>query len=493
MTDTHTPADWSPAPTGRRMSALGVTLGWASVLVAVAAVPCAVVDLATGGDDWVDFGLVGAVAGGLGVGVVRVVRAPRRITGADIFAVVVVAWLVLVAWSTALYLATRTFDRLDDALFESVAGFTTTSATVLRSPEVAPAGVLLWRAATQWIGGLAALLLVVIVVPFSIGGRELATANRPTGADTLATSLPVGIRRVVSLYVALTLVVTAAYALAGLGPIDTVAHALSTVSTGGFSTRSGSLGAFDSSAVEWVAGLGMVVAGTSVLVVWRLVRGSIGSALTSIELRSYLGIVGLATVLLWSWTRSDGTTFRDAFVTAASAASTTGFVAVDWQPWVPGAHALLLGVVGIGAMAGSAGGGFHVMRIVIMVKLARRELLRELHPHLVAVVKVDEVAVRESTVRHMVGHLALAVALVAGAATLVAAFGASLMTAVSASVSALSTAGPIIAEDVSAFAGATALDAPARAVLMPVMLAGRLSIYPLLVGLAVVADRVRRR
>ena len=423
----------------------------------------------------------------------RRVRYRPRLTPTERCSAIVISWMVLLVWSVVVYLATGTFSRVDDALFESVAGLSTTSATVLAPVEEAGDGILVWRASTQWIGGLLGLFLGIIVLPAALGGRELLTRSVDRApADALAPDARTGMRRIVAVYGGGALLLTALHLVVGLDGLDAFAHALATVSSGGFSTRTGSIAAFDSAALEWLTVAGMLVAGTSLVVLWWVLRGAARSFLRSTELRVYLAMVAGTSALFVVWTTaSTHTEVRHAVFTAVSAISTTGYRVTDWDAWASATHGLLITVVSVGAMSCSAGGGLRVVRLLGMTAQLRREVVRQRYPSAVQVARIDGRAVEERTLEQMVGYTFVATLLVVVTSLMVCALGADVVAGVSLSVSSFATFGPGI-DAGGAFADARVLPAPARASLLPAMVLGHLAILPPLLVASAGVEELRR-
>jgi len=429
-------------------------------------------------------------------------RVPERIAKASIFATVLSAWVVFVLVSTIPYLATHTFARFDNALFESVAGFTTTSATVLRPVEAAAPGILFWRAATQWIGGISVVVFAVSVLPFlGVGVMQLSpTSTVGPASEYLAPRVRSTAARLVPLYVAFTAIVAAAYQVAGMHPFDSAIHALTTVSTGGFSTHGQSFAAFNSAPIEWVGIVAMVLAGGSYALYWRALRGKPLVILRSAEFRAYLAITAAFCAATIGWRVAargwSGDVFRRTIFTTVSITSTTGYRLSNYDLWTTAPQLLLVFAMALGAMAGSAGGGFKTGRLIAVLSYARRQLFTQLHPRAVAVVRFGREVVPELVVSRVVGFFTLFMA-VGGAGTfLVAAFGADMRTAISTVASAIGNVGPALGA-----AGPThdylGVSTGGRAVLMVVMLIGRLEVFPVLLGVVplfrLVMDRLPGR
>ena len=412
------------------------------------------------------------------------IRFPWHRSAVRVLTSVVITAVGAVAISTVVYLASGEVGRVDDALFESVAGFTTTSLTVL-DPEALPTGLLWWRAITQWLGGAGALIFALVVVPTFGGQRRLSEVAEGRGRRAvLSSTWSHTARRVVLAYAGLTAAVVVAYWLAGMRAFDAATFGLTTASTGGFANYRDSFAHFDSAAIEWVGAWAMAMAGVSVAVLVWIVRGQVQALWRSTELKLYAGAMLAATVLVSAWTWQDtgggADTIRRSFFTVAAAMSTTGHRVADWGEWVAAPQALLLMLIGVGAMAGSAGGGFRVLRVIELLGIIRRELVLQLHPRAVVRVKVSGVAASEASLTRVHNFQILWVLAAAAGVFGIASLGADLPTALSGAISALATAGPGLG-DLSGFADATVLAAPARAVVMALMFLGRLSIYPVVV------------
>ncbi len=281
-----------------------------------------------------------------------------------------------------------------------------------------------------------------------------------------------------------------------MGPFDAVTYALTTISTGGFENHAGSFAFFDSAIVEWVAVGGMALAGLNIALVAALLRGDIGPLRRSMELRAYFVLLLGGTAVVFSQLIGDlsqpwAETLRQSAFSVTSVVSTTGASVADWGGWPFGPQVILLMLMGVGSMSGSTGSGFRIIRAMALLGYVRRELLRQIQPRSVVVVKVGRETLDEALVSRLIGYQILWVVVAGFAAIGVAIFDVDLVSSLSVAVSALANVGPGLG-DVSPSAGATGLTAGARMVLVPVMLLGRLEISPLVVGILVLF-RVPRR
>ena len=490
--------------TTKRPAAMLHICGLTLMFCGVGLVGSAAVEILTGTtSDWQELGGVGLVCLVIGSAVWGFTVVPKRIPVLDVFASVTGAWCTMICIGALPYYFTGTITDVDQALFESVSGFTTTGATVLQASETNPTlfaasdGVLFWRSMTQWLGGMGVVVLVIAVLP-SVGGWGMgllqAEAPGPTG-ERLTPRIRSTARRLWATYLLATAIVTIGYLIAGMGPHDAVSHALTTVSTGGFSRYTLSMAHFNSALIEWIAIGSMFTVGISFTLLYRLLLGKVGPLLHSIEFRLYVAVVAGATGVVYATAGAEHQTwtgFRNALFTVTSLVSTTGYGTVDFaNEWEDGAQVALLVLMPLGAMAGSTAGGVKLIRLLIVASYAHRETLRQLHPGLVRPIRLGRSVVDNRVANQVVGFLILALAAFGGGAMLIAMTGADLVTAFSAAATTIGNVGPGLA-DVGPRSDFTTITPFARLVSIALMILGRLEIYPILLALAKFKIPVRR-
>ena len=437
---------------------------------------CAIAGFLDDVGDSVVLGITGVLIIGTGAALRAKLIRRRRPTASAVLSGLAATWVALVLVGTAVYLITGTISRIDDALVEAAAGFSTTALTTLDPSELS-VPMTLWRASTQWVGGLVGILVGVVALPMALQGKRL-TPTEWGGADDFAPSRSARRRQVLAIYVSLTALIGIAFAATGMGAKHSVVHALTTISTGGFSSAPDSFASFGAGPAA-VATVGMIVAGAGYSIIWWAIRGRANALLRSPELRLYGAILLLGTLLVW-W-GADGLSWNDSLFTTASSASTTGFAVADWTSLDDAVTALLLVIIATGSMIGSAGGGLGISRARILVAFARRELRRQLDPGAVVVLKSSGRAVDDGAIERMTGHQIAHLATCASAAGLLAVAGVDLLGAIYTGISVLSTHGPGIG--VGPFGDLGNFSQPARLLLVPFMLAGRLSLVPLMIGI----------
>jgi len=381
-----------------------------------------------------------------------------------------------------------------DALFEAVAGFTTTAASVIPSVEALPHALILWRAMTQWLGGMGVLVVAIALLPFlGIGGMQLFSSGRSQrGGSSNHRSDPGRPRfaetanRLFGVYLGLTALAFALLMIAGLSSYDAICHALTSVSTGGFSTRDGSIGSFDSAAVEWVVVVMMFLGATSFVIHGRIVTGRLRGLMGDGEFRYYAGTLVVASgLLVWTLSGADSTHIvRRSVFQAVSMMSGTGYYSTDLNGWSGLAQMVLLVLMILGGMSGSTTGGIKSLRLLIGLRALRDSFTPLLHPHAVRRVKYAGRIVSDEVISAIWAYFTAFFLIVGAAAALMAAAGYDLVTSASAAISLTSNVGPAFG-DVAPSHGFAQLPAFVKLGLSACMLAGRLDVFTLLVLLNV--------
>lgn len=479
-----------------------LNLGGLSVAICGAGlIISAAVDLTGAGQDAPALGAVGVSALLLGLVIRSRVRLPERVSPRSSLRTVGVSLMAMIIVSVIAYRATGAIVAPGEALMESTSGFTTTALTVLEDPQRLGTGVLFWRAMTQWIGGFAALATVIAILPFlGVSGPTSSKVRVPVRRTQMsAPRMNRLLGRYFALYLLLTIIGGVLYLVGGMGPFDATTYAFTTISTGGFANHSGSFTFFDSSLLDWMGVAGMFLGGLSLAVVWSVLRGRTRAVLGSAELFVYCGLIAGATAVL-ALVESPGTDFasnvRISAFTATSAVSSTGHWVANWAGWAPGPQMMLLILIGVGAMSGSVGGGFRIVRAMTLFSYLGRELDVQLRPRRVRVIRVGNEVIDERLMRRILGYQVLYLGTAATGFFLLALTGTDLPTALSGSISALSTNGFALGE-LGVGQPLSNLGRDALVVLLLLMIAGRLELYPLLDGVRAVIGwpihRIRNR
>jgi trk system potassium uptake protein TrkH len=410
---------------------------------------------------------------------------PKRISinRREGIAVVGLGWLAVVSFGCVPFLSTGVAPTVAGAFFESVSGFTTTGATIFPNIEILPKSILLWRSISHWLGGMGIIVLGVAVLPLiGMGGAQLFCAEVPgIATDRLKPRIATTARLLWGVYAFLTAVLFVAYLLLGMSSFDAVNHAMSALATGGFSTRTASIGAF-SPAIQWVTVFFMLIAGTNFTLHYTLLSGKWNAWIRDSEWRWFAGIALVTSVaVFWALGVSgEGWVFRDAAFNVVSVLSTTGFATADFGAWPPFCLVLLLGLMFVGSMGGSTGGGFKIARAVVVLKHAASEVRKVLHPRGVFVTKLGRTPIRSDILLNVLAFFALYVVTHGVGSLLIAASGYDIVTSGSAALAAMSSIGPGLGQ-VGPAAHYGHMGSMPHFVLSGLMLLGRLEFYTLLV------------
>ena len=401
----------------------------------------------------------------------------------DGFMIVALTWIMLSAIGALPFVFSREIPSYVDAFFETVSGFTTTGATILTDVEALSRGMIFWRSFTHWIGGMGILVFVVMLMKTTDRSINILKAEMPgPTVDKLAPKSRDTARILYLLYISLTVLETVLLLLGGMGLFDSVVHSLSTAGTGGFGAYNASAANF-SPYIQWVLTVFMLLFGVNFNLYYLLLLGRVRDIFRNTEFKVYLGIIAAAvtiiTVDILPLYQSFSTSLRQASFQVAAIMSTTGFVTADFTVWSPLSKTLLLLLMFLGGCAGSTAGGLKLSRIIILCKMARRELRRTLRPRVVDVIKMDGHRLEEQTAHSVAVYFALYM-LCIGALLVALSFSPfDLETNLFSSVSCFNNVGP--AFGMAGPVGNYSLYQPVLKLLLCVgMLLGRLEIYPML-------------
>lgn len=460
-------------------------VGWLLVLLGAFQLPAFAVALAVN-EASQPYLLSAVLAFGCGMGLtIRTRGADARIRPRDGFLVVSLAWGAAAVFGAVPYVFAGVLGPVD-ALFESVAGFTTTGSTVMTRISAAPTGLHLWRALTQWLGGMGIIVFTIAVLPLlGIGGMQLFKAEVPGPvADKVRPRVAQTARRLWFIYVGFTAVECLALWLAGMNLFEAVCHSMTTLATGGFSTRDASIGEFNSPAIEWIISFFMLVAGMNFVLHYRLLTGRFGQVRRDGELRYFLGVVAGGVVVIGIALLLAGNpieeTVRASVFQTLSILTTTGYATTDFELWPSLAQFVLLVLMVLGGMSGSTGGGVKSLRALLVFRALRVSFDRLVHPRVVRPVKYGGLPVSEEILAGIWAFFAAYFLIATIAAAAITASGYDIVTGISASLTAIGNVGPGLG-DVGAYDNFAHFPGQIKLLLCFCMIAGRLEVFTLLV------------
>ncbi|MDD3761841.1 MAG: TrkH family potassium uptake protein [Nevskiales bacterium] len=407
----------------------------------------------------------------------------------DGFLVVVLFWVVLSTFGAIpLFGADVGWDSFTDAMFESTSGLTTTGATVATGLDTMPASILFYRVQLHWLGGMGVIVLAVALLPMlGIGGMQLFRAETPGPMkdSKLTPRIASTARALWFVYLTLTLLCALTYWLLGMSFFDAICHAMSTISTGGFSTHDASIGHFNSVPIELAVMFFMLVGGVNFALHFIAFRGRSPLAyLRDVEFRTYLIAIGVITVLVtipllyFGTYEGFGTALRKALFHVISYGTTSGFATADPSAW-PVYTPMLLMLAGFTVgCAGSTSGGIKAMRLVVFMKQVLRELYRLLHPSATIPIKLGGKSLPDDVVYAIGAFFSVYVGLTVILTFVMIGTGLDPVTAFSAVAACINNEGPGLGEVSATMASVSDVG---KWVLIATMLMGRLEIFTFLI------------
>jgi trk system potassium uptake protein len=410
----------------------------------------------------------------------------------DGFVVVVMFWLVLgVFGALPLYLDPALHISVTDAVFESMSGLTTTGATVIVGLDSLPRALLWYRQQLQWLGGMGIIVLAVAILPLlGIGGMQLFRAEMPgpLKENKLTPRIAETARNLWFIYLGLTVACAMGYWVAGMEAFDAVTHSFTTVAIGGFSTYDGSIGHFDSAAIEAVAIVFMLLGGMNFalhFLVFR--RATLRPYVQDEEVRFYILLLSGAAAIAVAYLLYAGVAggvpdaLRQGIFHAVSIGTTTGYATTEFHLWPGFLPVMLLFLSFVGGCTASTGGGMKVIRVLLLAKQGLREIQRLVHPHARIAVKVNEKVMPDRIVEAVWGFMAAYILVFVVMVLLLMASGLDQVTSFSAVAATLNNLGPGLGDVGSNYSG---INDFSKWVLVISMLLGRLEIFTVLVLLS---------
>jgi trk system potassium uptake protein TrkH len=364
-------------------------------------------------------------------------NAPKKLHRRDGYVIVGAGWFCLILSGALPYflsipflspeiLAANEFS-ITNIFFETIAGYSTTGSTIFNDVEILPRGILFWRSLTQWIGGMGIIVLTIAILPLlGIGGMQLFVVEAPViSADKIHPRITDTAKWLWFVYVALTLLQILLLAFAGMGWFDAINHSMSTLSSGGFSTKNDSTSHWNSMpAVQYIIMFFMLLSGVNFVLNHFLLKADIRKMFRNEEFRWYLGLifsvsVSVGLVIFFFAEPSldpisnvpNGYTlensFRFSFFQVISIVTTTGFVSANYMEWTPFVSMLFFALLFVGGSAGSTSGGVKVIRHVILLKNSLLEFKRLIHPNGILPVRYNKKSVTPNIVYNILAFFVL--------------------------------------------------------------------------------------
>ena len=371
------------------------------------------------------------------------------LTTRDGFLLVSAGWVLSSLLGAVPFTLSGAIPSYVDAFFETMSGFTTTGASILTVIEPLPRAILFWRSLTHWLGGMGIIVLTVAILPLlGIGGLQLIRAEAPgPKVDKLAPKVTETAKILWLSYIVLSALETMLLMVGGMNLFDALTHTFGTMATGGFSPRNASVGAYDSAFIDAVITAFMVLAGVNFVMYHKLLMRRVRSILHDTELRVYLSIFVVATLITTLGLRGVrferfGESLRYASFQVASILTTTGYATDDFAAWPALAQIVLFALMFVGGCSGSTGGGIKVIRIVTLIKQGWNEMRYLIYPKGVFSIRVNGERLKKDIVYVISGFVMLYLVLLIVTTILVAAADNDILTSLSTALVTLGNIGP---------------------------------------------------
>lgn len=408
----------------------------------------------------------------------------QKIRAREALAIVTFGWILAAIFGAFPFLFSGAATSVVDAFFESMSGLTTTGSTILNNLERMPQGILFWRSLTHWLGGMGILVLTLAILPLlGVGGFQIYKAETPGPlADKLVPRMKDTAKILYLVYGGLTLIQTLLLLAGGMNLYQAVVHAFSTVGTGGFSPYTASVGFFNSAYIHYIIAFFMLISGINFSLFYEAYKKRFRDIWTNSELRLYLGIILICTLLITlallhsSVYQSVIETVRHAFFQVVSFITTTGFTTTNYENWPAFCKTILFFLMFVGGSAGSSAGSIKVIRLLLVLKLVRREIGRILHPRAHIPIQLNGKVVGNDVAISVVSFYGLYILLFVIASILLSIEGIGFLSATSAAATALGNVG-IGFEFIGPTQTFSAFSASSKLLLTFLMLLGRLELF----------------
>ena len=403
------------------------------------------------------------------------------------YLVVTLGWLIMSFFGSLPFIFYGSIPGFTDAFFETVSGFTTTGASILKDIEVVPHGLLFWRSMTHWIGGMGIIVLSIAILPLlGIGGMQLYQAEvAGPSKDKLHPRVKETAKRLWAIYVLFTAAETILLLFGGMNLFDALCHSFGTLASGGFSTKNQSIAYYQSPFIEYVIILFMFLAGTNFSLHYMALKGKVLNYFKDSEFKFYLAFILFAVIssslyLIINNNQTTESSFRDTSFSIISVLSSTGFVTVNYESWAPFFSEVFLILLLFGACAGSTSGGVKMVRYQLLIKNSLLELKRLIHPNAVILVRQNGKAVQTDIISKVGAFILLYFLIFGISSVLLTILGMNLISSMGAVAACLANIGPGL-DTTGPATNFSSVPFLGKWILSFVMLLGRLEIFTILI------------
>ena len=409
----------------------------------------------------------------------------RRIYGREGFIIVALAWILMSVFGALPFYFSGAISGAVDCFFETVSGFTTTGASILTEIEGLPKSVLFWRSFTHWIGGMGILVFMLAIMP-AVDERSMhlmrAEAPGPV-VGKLVPKVKSTAKLLYGIYIFLTVIQIILLFAGGMPMFDSIVNSFSTAGTGGFAIKNASIAAYSNAYFEYVIAFFMLVFSINFNLYHLLLIKDTTNIFKNEELRYYLfivfGSIAVITVNILSLYPTVESAFRHATFQVLSIISTTGFATENYDVWPELSKSLLMILIIIGACGGSTGGGIKVSRLIILLKMVKREIRHIVHPRSINIIKLDNHKIDDDIIRGVTGYIIIYLFIIFGSLLLISLNDFDFTTSITSVLTCVGNVGPGLGK-VGPIENYAFFSSFSKIVLCIDMLLGRLEIFPII-------------
>ncbi len=405
----------------------------------------------------------------------------------EAFLLTTLTWVLIAIFSSIPIYISDSGLNFTDSFFESMSGITTTGATVIENLEIQSKGILIWRALLQWLGGIGIIVMAVAVLPMlQVGGMQLFRLESSDNAEKILPRATQLAGSLVLLYVIITMACALAYNIGGMGLFDSLAHALTTISTGGFSTHTDSFAYFSNSNLEYMAVIFMILGSLPFVLYLQFVRGKVSSLFMDSQVIAFFIILLVSVILCILYIQYNtgmvgSELIRKSLFNVTSILTGTGYVSADYMQWGPFIISLFFILMLIGGCAGSTSCGLKVFRVQILYKQVIIQTKKIAFPDAVFVPLYNGKEIPDSVSKAVTSFFLLFIISFVIIGLVLSLSGLDLITAFSAAASAISNVGPGLGTVVGPTETYSSIDSMSKWILSFAMLLGRLEILTVMV------------
>ena len=446
------------------------------------------VDLVSDNKDWQIF-LISSILTFI-IGIICVLSfkdETKKISIKEGFLLTVLSWVAVAVFSAIPFIYSESNLSFTNAIFEAISGVTTTGATVINGLDNLPKGILLWRSLLQWFGGIGIIVLALSLLPMlQVGGMQLFHLESDDPYEKTLPKIGKFIVEISILYLIITVICAMLYFLSGMSVFDAILHAMTTISTGGFSTSDFSFAKFNSHTIEWVCTIFMIVGSLPFVLYLKFLHGDFKTIIKDDQVKLFSTILLLLIFFMTTWlviisNQSIYTSLRESAFNITSILTGTGYSSTNFNLWGSFGLVVLFIIMFIGGCAGSTTGGIKIFRIQLLFNAGKNQIKKLLHPHGVFVATFNNKSIKEEAFNSVMGFFFLYIVLFSLVAAFLGFLGIDFLTSISASASAISNVGPGLGEIIGPSGSYNSLPMLAKWVLSFTMIIGRLEIFTFLV------------